>query len=96
MPENLRNVLNRYTFTDQICCQGPAETVRVDIAYTGAAAEVLNNVLDSLLCEPAVRILEPHKQQRGGVENPEEMYGQKETLYFAPSALVGQYFEAVE
>ena len=63
MPENLRNVLNRYTFTDQICCQGPAETVRVDIAYTGAAAEVLNNVLDSLLCEPAVRILEPHKQR---------------------------------
>ena len=34
--------------------------------------------------------------KRGGVENPEEMYGQKETLYFAPSALVGQYFEAVE
>ena len=26
-------------------------------------AEVLNNVLDSLLCEPAVRILEPHKQR---------------------------------
>ena len=30
--------------------------------------------------------------QRGGVEDPESMYGQKETLYFAPSALVGQYF----
>jgi hypothetical protein len=30
--------------------------------------------------------------QRGGVEDPEFMYGQKETLYFAPSALVGQYF----
>ena len=30
--------------------------------------------------------------QRGGVEDPESMYGQKEPLYFAPSALVGQYF----
>lgn len=30
--------------------------------------------------------------QRGGVADPESMYGQKETLYFAPSALVGQYF----
>ena len=30
--------------------------------------------------------------QRGGVEDPESMYGQKETLYFAPSALIGQYF----
>lgn len=31
--------------------------------------------------------------KRGGVEDPESMYGQKETLYFAPSALIGQYFE---
>lgn len=30
--------------------------------------------------------------QRGGVADPESMYGQKETLYFAPSALIGQYF----
>lgn len=30
--------------------------------------------------------------QRGGMEDPESMYGQKETLYFAPSALIGQYF----
>ena len=34
--------------------------------------------------------------KRGGVEDPEEMYGQKETLYFAPSALIGQYFEVAE
>lgn len=34
--------------------------------------------------------------KRGGVENPEEMYGQKETLYYAPSKMVGQYFEEVE
>lgn len=34
--------------------------------------------------------------KRGGVENPEEMYGQKETLYYAPSKMVGQYFEVVE
>lgn len=33
--------------------------------------------------------------KRGGVENPEEMYGQEETLYYAPSALIGQYFEQV-
>ena len=31
--------------------------------------------------------------KRGGVADPESMYGQKETLYFAPSALIGQYFE---
>ena len=34
--------------------------------------------------------------KRGGVEDPEEMYGQKETLYFAPSALIGQYFEVAQ
>lgn len=34
--------------------------------------------------------------KRGGVENPEEMYGQKVTLQYLPSALIGQYFEAVE
>ena len=32
------------------------------VAHTGAAAEVLNNVLDSLLCETTMRILEPNKQ----------------------------------
>lgn len=31
--------------------------------------------------------------KRAGVENPEEMYGQKEILYFYPSSLVGTYFE---
>lgn len=31
--------------------------------------------------------------KRGGVENPEEMYGQEETLYYGPAAMVGQYFE---
>lgn len=30
--------------------------------------------------------------KRGGVENPEEMYGQKVTLQYLPSALIGQYF----
>ena len=30
--------------------------------------------------------------QRVGVENPESMYGQKITLSYPPSALVGQYF----
>lgn len=33
--------------------------------------------------------------KRGGVANPEEMYGQKVTLQYLPSALVGQYFEQV-
>ena len=33
--------------------------------------------------------------QRQGVENPEEMYGQTEKLYFMPSALIGQYFVEV-
>lgn len=33
--------------------------------------------------------------KRGGVENPEAMYGQKETLFFLPSQLIGQYFEVV-
>ena len=33
--------------------------------------------------------------KRSGVENPEEMYGQKETLYYGPSALIDQYFEKV-
>lgn len=33
--------------------------------------------------------------QRQGVENPEEMYGQAEKLYFMPSTLVGQYFVEV-
>lgn len=31
--------------------------------------------------------------KRGGVANPEEMYGQKITLQYLPSQLVGQYFE---
>lgn len=30
--------------------------------------------------------------QRGGVDNPEEMYGQKEKLYYPPSELLEQYF----
>lgn len=34
--------------------------------------------------------------KRGGVENPEELYGQKETLQYPPSQLIGQYFEVVE
>lgn len=34
--------------------------------------------------------------RRQGVEDPESMYGQKVTLTFPPSALVGQYFEVAE
>lgn len=34
--------------------------------------------------------------KRGGVLNPESMYGQKEKLYFKPSALIGQYFEIAQ
>lgn len=33
--------------------------------------------------------------KRGGVQNPESMYGQKVTLYYPPSALIGQYFELI-
>ncbi len=33
--------------------------------------------------------------KRGGIEDPESMYGQKEKLYFPPSVLIGQYFEIV-
>lgn len=31
--------------------------------------------------------------KRGGVPDPESMYGQKVTLQYAPSQLIGQYFE---
>lgn len=34
--------------------------------------------------------------KRAGVENPEEMYGQGETLYYGPGELVGQYFEVAQ
>lgn len=34
--------------------------------------------------------------KRGGVEDPESMYGQKEKLYFSPSAMIGQYFVIAE
>lgn len=34
--------------------------------------------------------------KRGGVPDPESMYGQKVTLQYLPSQLVGQYFELVE
>ena len=34
--------------------------------------------------------------KRGGVQNPEEMYGQKIILQHLPSALIGQYFVVVE
>ena len=34
--------------------------------------------------------------KRGGVLDPESMYGQKVTLQYLPSQLVGQYFELVE
>lgn len=33
--------------------------------------------------------------KRGGVSNPEGMYGQKEKLFFSPSALLDQYFVLV-
>lgn len=38
--------------------------MRVNIAYAGAAAEILNDVLDTLFGKPAVRILKPDKQRR--------------------------------
>ena len=34
--------------------------------------------------------------KRGGVPDPESMYGQKVTLQYLPSQLIGQYFVAVE
>lgn len=34
--------------------------------------------------------------KRGGVPDPESMYGQEISLAFKPSALIGQYFEVVE
>lgn len=64
MPEDLRNVLNRYSLADQIRCQGPAEAVWMHVAHASTAAEVLNNVLDTLFSQPPVRILEPNKQRR--------------------------------
>lgn len=33
--------------------------------------------------------------KRGGIENPESMYGQEEMLYYQPSSMVGQYFELI-
>lgn len=33
--------------------------------------------------------------ERGGVSNPEELYGQKIVLQYLPSALIGQYFRLV-
>ena len=33
--------------------------------------------------------------KRGGVPNPEEMYGEKITLQYVPSQLLGQYFEKI-
>lgn len=33
--------------------------------------------------------------ERGGIENPEEMYGQKVVLQYLPSQLIGQYFVEV-
>ena len=34
--------------------------------------------------------------ERGGIPNPEDLNGQKQILYFAPSALIGQYFILIE
>lgn len=34
--------------------------------------------------------------KRGGVEDPESMYGEKITLQYLPSQLIGQYFEIVK
>ncbi len=34
--------------------------------------------------------------KRGGVADPESMYGEKITLQYVPSQLIGQYFELVE
>lgn len=34
--------------------------------------------------------------KRGGIANPEELYGQEVKLNYAPDALIGQYFEKVE
>lgn len=34
--------------------------------------------------------------KRGGVPDPESMYGQKVTLHYGPSQMIGQYFELAE
>lgn len=34
--------------------------------------------------------------KRSGVKDPESLYGQKEKLYFPPSAMIGQYFVLAE
>ena len=34
--------------------------------------------------------------RRGGIGNPEELYGEKVKLYYPPSAMVGQYFIVAE
>lgn len=34
--------------------------------------------------------------KRGGIEDPESMYGQKEKLYFPPSAMIGLYVTVAE
>ena len=34
--------------------------------------------------------------KRGGIEDPESMYGKKEKLYFPPSAMIGQNFAWAE
>lgn len=33
--------------------------------------------------------------ERSNIQNPEEMYGQEEKLYFPPSSLVGNYFKLI-
>lgn len=34
--------------------------------------------------------------KRGGIEKPEELYGQEVKIYYSPDALIRQYFEKVE
>lgn len=59
---------------------------------------VVPEVMSSMEYEYGKYYLEGNKVylcKRGGVPNPESMYGQKVSLTFKPSQLVGHYFELV-
>ena len=64
MAKDLSYVLDRDTFADQICCQGPSKAVRVDIAYSGLLAEGLYNKFHSLFGETLIWSFDTCEQSR--------------------------------
>lgn len=82
-PEQLKALFTDSTRTSRMIVQERGQTIAKYEGYTvfHHTETYTGKIYGVAMCK------------RGGVDNPEGMYGQKEKLFFPPSAMVGQYFE---